>query len=111
MNHEKEQARLIFNKEGEVKQEELRAILHVLSKKETAFFEKLLNSNDETVSRTEMSRAIWGAGPNSSQLAQMSIIAKRIRWKLKEMESALVVEAIWGKGYRLKQRNFDDEAV
>ncbi|MBU5582926.1 helix-turn-helix domain-containing protein, partial [Enterococcus sp. S181_ASV_20] len=45
------------------------------------------------------------------QLAQMSIIAKRIRWKLKEMESALVVEAIWGKGYRLKQRNFDDEAV
>ena len=111
MNHEKEQARLIFNKEGEVKQDELRAILHVLSKKETAFFEKLLNSNDETVSRTEMSRAIWGDGPNSSQLAQMSIIAKRIRWKLKEMESALVVEAIWGKGYRLKQRNFDDEAV
>ena len=111
MNHEKEQARLIFNKEGEVKQDELRAILHVLSKKETAFFEKLLNSNDETVSRTEMSRAIWGDGPNSSQLAQMSIIAKRIRWKLKEMESALVVEAIWGKGYRLKQRNFDGEAV
>ena len=111
MNHEKEQARLIFNKEGEVKQDELRAILHVLSKKETAFFEKLLNSNDETVSRTEMSRAIWGDGPNSSQLAQMSIIAKRIRWKLKEMESALVVEAIWGKGYHLKQRNFDDEAV
>ncbi|MBU5583908.1 helix-turn-helix domain-containing protein, partial [Enterococcus sp. S181_ASV_20] len=66
MNHEKEQARLIFNKEGEVKQDELRAILHVLSKKETAFFEKLLNSNDETVSRTEMSRAIWGDGPNSS---------------------------------------------
>jgi DNA-binding response OmpR family regulator len=41
----------------------------------------------------------------------MSIIAKRIRWKLKEMESALVVEAIWGKGYRLKQRNFDGETV
>lgn len=37
MNHEKEQARLIFNKEGEVKQEELRAILHVLSKKKQPF--------------------------------------------------------------------------
>ena len=80
-------------------------------KKKQPFSRNCLIQIDETVSRTEMSRAIWGDGPNSSQLAQMSIIAKRIRWKLKEMESALVVEAIWGKGYRLKQRNFDGETV
>lgn len=111
MNYQKEQARVIFNHNGELKQEELHAILHILSKKETTFFEKLLQSYGKTISRVEMSQTIWGEDPNNSQLAQMSIIAKRIRWKLKEMGIGLVVEAIWGKGYRLKQRSYDDEAV
>lgn len=112
VNQKENQPKLIFNQNGELKQEELHAIFRVLSKKEMAFFEKLLKSNGEMVSRVEMSRAIWGAAPNSSQLAQMSILAKRIRWKLKEMgiEEELV-ETIWGKGYRLNQSQIDDEAV
>lgn len=111
-NKKEKQPKLIFNQNGELKQEELRAILRILSKKEMAFFEKLIQSNGEMVSRAEMSHAIWGTDPNSSQLAQMSILAKRIRWKLKEMgiEEELV-ETIWGKGYRLNQSHVGDEAV
>lgn len=111
-NKMERQPKLIFNQNGELKHEEIHAILHMFSNKETAFFEKLLQSNGEMVSRVEMSHAIWGTDPNSSQLAQMSILAKRIRWKLKEMgiEEELV-ETIWGKGYRLNQSHVGNEAV
>lgn len=106
------QKTLVFSQHGELIHKEIQTILHVLSNKEKIFFQKLIDSNGEIVSRVEMSQAIWGEIPNNSHLAQMSILVKRIRWKLKELGiEEDIIETTWGKGYRLNQSRFENETT
>jgi DNA-binding response OmpR family regulator len=42
----------------------------------------------------------------------MSILVKRIRWKLKELGiEEDIIETTWGKGYRLNQSRFESETT
>lgn len=58
-----------------------------------------MEANGAIVSRTEMCLYIWEKAPNHSYLAQLSVLVKRIKGKLKSVgidEESL--ETIWEKG-------------
>lgn len=103
---------LVFAQNGDLRQEKVQDIYRGLSHKERDFFQKLLEASGRMVSRSEMSQVLWNEAPNGSHLAQMSVIAKKIRLKLKEMGiEDDILETVWGKGYRLINGQLDAEAV
>lgn len=76
-----------------------------LKQKEIVYY--LIKSGDRTVSRTEISRQIWGKEPTKSILASLSKVVSKINEKLEIELGEEAIQTIWGQGYRLNKRVFD----
>jgi DNA-binding response OmpR family regulator len=111
LDHQKNsQVSSLLQTSEESQKKNLQVFLRKLTNREWKFFQKLMEANGAIVSRTEMCLYIWEKAPNHSYLAQLSVLVKRIKGKLKSVgidEESL--ETIWGKGYRLSLENSKEE--
>ncbi|MBO1306467.1 winged helix-turn-helix domain-containing protein [Enterococcus sp. 669A] len=76
-----------------------------LTKKERLAFECLMESETGQVSRDGLCHYIWKGDSNNSRLTQISVLIKRLKYKLEEagFQNGMI-ETVWGYGYKLSPK-------
>lgn len=73
-----------------------------LTNTEFSLLRHLMESGDEVISREQLLNSVWGYDSFVETRATDDIV-KRLRKKLSDIESAVVIETVWGIGFRLKE--------
>lgn len=73
-----------------------------LTNTEFSLLKHLMENQDKVVSREELLNLVWGYD-NFVETRATDDIVKRLRKKLSAASSAVVIETVWGIGFRLKE--------
>lgn len=73
-----------------------------LTNTEFSLLQYLMENRKRVVSREELLNIVWGYD-NYVETRATDDIVKRLRKKLLEAESSVVIETVWGIGFRLKE--------
>lgn len=84
--------RIVYQGEQELK----------LTNTEFSLLKHLMENQDKVVSREELLNLVWGYD-NFVETRATDDIVKRLRKKLSAASSAVVIETVWGIGFRLRE--------
>lgn len=84
--------RIVYQGEQELK----------LTNTEFSLLKYLMENQDKVVSREELLNLVWGYD-NFVETRATDDIVKRLRKKLSAASSAVVIETVWGIGFRLRE--------
>lgn len=72
----------------------------LLTPAEYDFLSYLVRNKERAVSRDELLREVWGASWDTETRAADDLV-KRLRRKLRELQTPLFIETVWGYGFRI----------
>jgi len=72
-----------------------------ITRTEFQFLSYLIKSPGHTASKANLLKNVWDMDPNDVETRVTDDLVKRIRKKLKDENSNIMIKTIWGYGYRL----------